>query len=163
MEYTDLPSNPGAKPAEITPRTEKTYHVSRGDPILQETVETVLDAFYGLEHDKNPPHPDQKEIATVGLQWVQTLLNKNKDYGSTVFDSPTLAPGLPPASAILVRMSDKVSRIANLLKLENECRGHSVASEPLEDSVQDLGAYCLLWLIARKRASNQPNGSKDDD
>lgn len=88
----------------------------------------------------NGDNPDQVRIARVGLDWIATLLAKNADYGSSVWKPPALKPTLSAGDAILVRMSDKVSRIGQL-----SGKGPQVA-ESLEDTVTDLGAYALLWL-----------------
>lgn len=87
---------------------------------------------------------DQRRIAQVGLEFVATLLAKNADYGSSVWNAPVLKPTLDTGDAILVRMSDKVARIASLSVKDAE------VSESLEDTIKDLGAYALLWL-ARPR------------
>lgn len=58
---------------------------------------------------------DQQRIAETGLTWLDLLLRKNKDYGSTVFRRPHLARHCDPATGILVRMSDKIDRLTNLL------------------------------------------------
>lgn len=87
---------------------------------------------------------DQKRIAEKVLDLGSTLLRKNADYGSSVWKTPVLAPNLPPRSAILVRMSDKVSRLERLLA-GNEAE---VKSESIEDTMKDLVAYGILWLAA---------------
>jgi hypothetical protein len=92
---------------------------------------------------------DQQRIAQVGLRWIELLLAKNRDYGSSVWKAPVLCPSLPVASAILSRMSDKVARIAQLTS-----QPASVRSETLDDTICDLGAYCLLYL-ARPRDNEQ--------
>lgn len=84
---------------------------------------------------------DQQRIAEVVAAWGSLMLRKNADYGSSAWRSPVLMPGLEPRSAILVRMSDKIERIGMLAKKEAEVR-----DEGLEDTIRDLGAYCLLWL-----------------
>lgn len=84
---------------------------------------------------------DQERIAIEGLRWLRLLLQKNQDYGSSAWNAPALCPNLPVAAAILVRMSDKVSRIAKLASTAPEVR-----DESLEDSIRDLGAYALLYL-----------------
>lgn len=89
---------------------------------------------------------DQERIAIEGLRWLKMLLAKNRDYGSSVWSAPVLCPNMPVASAILVRMSDKVRRLESLMR-NGEA---AVASESLEDTVSDLGAYALLYL-ARPR------------
>lgn len=89
---------------------------------------------------------DQRRIAEIGLDWVATLLDKNHDYGSSVWKSPVLKPEMDLGDAILVRMSDKVSRIVSLQNKEAQ------VDESLDDTVEDLGSYALLWL-ARPRGN----------
>jgi len=87
---------------------------------------------------------DQQRIALVGLQWITTLLKKNIDYGSTVWDTPILAPHLKDNEAILVRMSDKIARMNNLLTVKSNPK----VEESLEDTIRDLGGYALLLLAS---------------
>jgi hypothetical protein len=94
---------------------------------------------------------DQQRIAEVGLDWLVTILRKNRNYGSSVWKSPALSPSLPVLSAILVRMSDKVSRIAALMSGTQDEVGES-----LNDTIQDLGAYCLLYLAYRPEKEDAP-------
>lgn len=83
---------------------------------------------------------DQQRIAKTGIDFIETLLRKNSDYGGSAWQVPTLAPSLDVGTAILVRMSDKVSRINSLAKRP------AMVAESLEDTIKDLGAYALLWL-----------------
>jgi hypothetical protein len=83
---------------------------------------------------------DQKRIARVGLEWICLLLAKNSDYGSSVWKQPLLAPEVPADAAIRVRMSDKIERLRYLRFSAGEI------NESVEDTIRDLGAYCLLWL-----------------
>jgi hypothetical protein len=87
---------------------------------------------------------DQQRIAEAGIDFIETLLKKNRDYGSSVWENPVLAPQMPVSAAILVRMSDKVKRIASLSNKEPEVQ------ESFDDTVKDLGAYCLLYLARPK-------------
>lgn len=84
---------------------------------------------------------DQQRIATEAIRWAALLLRKNKDYGSSAWRSPMLAPDCDPGVAIRVRMSDKLNRLITLLSQRAE-----VASESIDDTMRDLGAYCLLEL-----------------
>lgn len=88
--------------------------------------------------------PDQRRIAEVGIEWVAMILAKNSDYSSSVWQPPVLKPDMSPGDAIYVRMSDKISRIASLQKSESQ------VDESIEDSIRDLGAYCLLQLARPK-------------
>ncbi len=94
-------------------------------------------------------NPDQRRIAVTGLEWLATLLAKNSDYGSSVWKPPALKPEMDAGDAILVRMSDKVARIASLQSKEAE------VDESLEDTIKDLGAYAILWLARPKEATYQ--------
>lgn len=88
----------------------------------------------------------QRRIAIEGIAWLATLLKKNSDYGSSAWNPPALHTSLSPGDAILVRMSDKVARIANL----NRPGQAASIKESIEDTIRDLGGYCLLWLIRPK-------------
>jgi hypothetical protein len=90
---------------------------------------------------------DQQRIAAEGVAWLALLLRKNHDYGSSAWRPPVLKPALDAGDAILVRMSDKVERIASLTG-----KGPAVG-ESLEDTIRDLGAYCLLWLSRPREPS----------
>ncbi len=85
---------------------------------------------------------DQQRIAKTGIAWVETLLRKNSDYGSSVWKTPVLAPDCDPAIAIRVRMSDKINRLQTLLAGKSA----EVSGESIDDTLKDLGAYCLLYL-----------------
>lgn len=120
-----------------------------------EEGEQLINVLYALgychfpnDHDEPIVSDSQTAIAEMGIAWIDTLLRKNKDYGDTVFSRPCLAPDLSPDAAIRTRMSDKIDRLINLLGGEKQ----NVA-ESIEDTVGDLGAYCLLWLINRKKNS----------
>jgi hypothetical protein len=91
---------------------------------------------------------DQMAIAQEVVRWGALLLRKNADYGSSAWKSPILAPDCDPGVAIRVRMSDKINRLASLLDRPGE-----VADESLDDTLRDLGAYCLLELARPGRHS----------
>lgn len=92
--------------------------------------------------------PAQKRIATEGIEWLELLLRKNSDYGCAVWDRPVLCPQAPARHAILVRMSDKIARIASLQGKMAEGGDMEVLGESFDDTIRDLGAYCLLYLSA---------------
>ena len=92
---------------------------------------------------------DQRDIALAGLQLVVKVLEKNADYGSSVFTPPVLAPHISATDALRSRQSDKVKRIIQLAALPPE-----VAGESLEDSLDDFAGYNLLDIVLRKR--NKP-------
>ncbi len=86
-----------------------------------------------------------RRIAETGLNWILLLLKKNADYGNSAMQVPILAPSLNNLTAIQVRMSDKINRLANLLRSSNP---GPLIDESIQDTMRDLGAYSLLWLIA---------------
>lgn len=88
---------------------------------------------------------DQKRIAEVGLQVIDLLLRKNRDYGSSAWTPPVLCPGTSIRDAIAVRMSDEVARIAKLNG------GPAEVAESLEDTVRDLAGYAILWIGAEAK------------
>lgn len=89
---------------------------------------------------------DQEAIAEEVVKWGAMLLRKNRDYGSSVWQSPILAPECTPGTAIRVRMSDKLNRLMTLLVQPPE-----VVNESIDDTLRDLGAYCLLELARPDR------------
>lgn len=98
---------------------------------------------------------DAKLIASTGVQWTLGILRKNLDYGSSVWHSPVLADGLDPGMAIRVRMSDKISRLQSLLSVKQPA-GRRVKDESIDDTIADLGAYCLLYLARPKVEADKP-------
>lgn len=74
-----------------------------------------------------------------------TLIKKYTDYGSSAFERPYLHPHIPVEDAILVRMSDKVNRLHNIMQ------NNAVCDETIDDTVLDLAGYCILFLANRKR------------
>lgn len=89
---------------------------------------------------------DQSRLSRVGLRWLDTMMRKNEDYGSAVWKTPVLCPGLPPGESIMVRMSDKISRIESIRSGKEVL----VEDEPLDVTIEDLGVYCVLYLARPK-------------
>jgi hypothetical protein len=104
------------------------------------TLERIIEARDGI-HGQH-----QQVIAAVLCEVGDTLLRKNADYGSSVFKSPVLCPQMPPDSSILVRLSDKVERLQNLLGGSEP----EVTAEPISDTMEDLIGYAVLWLTSQR-------------
>ena len=100
--------------------------------------------------------PSQSALAHTGVEIVSTLLRKNADYGDTAGRSPLLAPDLSPCKALLVRMSDKVARLANLISHGEP----SQVDESLRDTMRDLAGYAIRWLVANNTEID--NAAKDN-
>lgn len=102
---------------------------------------TVVDDLDRVREGLVDARDDQRAIAERGLAFVAMLLRKNADYGGSVWKRPILKPSLAPGDAILVRMSDKIERLAHMAGHEAE-----VADESYEDTMSDLAAYAILFL-----------------
>ncbi|MAH46983.1 hypothetical protein CMI37_14235 [Candidatus Pacearchaeota archaeon] len=87
----------------------------------------------------------QQRIARRGVEWIGLLLAKNQDYGDSVFKQPRLVPTATVGDAILVRITDKIERLESIV-----LQGPMVENESFEDTIRDLGAYCLLYLARPK-------------
>jgi len=72
---------------------------------------------------------------------------KNQDYATSSDPFSNFREcerfGVPAWKGVLVRMSDKWSRICNLV-------GKEAKNEPLEDSLMDLAVYSLICLLLYK-------------
>jgi hypothetical protein len=98
-----------------------------------------------------------------------SAIQKNFDYGSSIWQPPVIRPDLSVTSAIEVRMSDKIARIMALKGNQATVKG-----ETLFDTFMDLGVYCFMWLAAHQqgreesastgpeRSSDQGGDGKDD-
>jgi len=93
--------------------------------------------------DDIKPSPGQEAITREGQALLDLLLRKNRDYGNSAMTPPILAPTMTPREAIQCRMSDKVRRLERLLG-----GNQATVNESIEDTIRDLGGYCILWLAA---------------
>lgn len=66
---------------------------------------------------------------------------KNADYGDSVGE---LYDKLGDIS-FLTRISDKYYRLMNLVISENKQNYESI-----EDTIQDMANYCIIWLVERE-------------
>lgn len=87
---------------------------------------------------------DLEVIADQALILACTVIRKNMDYGSSVFQTPVLAPDMDVDAGIRVRMSDKIQRMVNLMD------GEGAVDESLMDTMGDLAGYAMLWMVAQK-------------
>lgn len=69
----------------------------------------------------------------------EMLLAKNKSYGDSATDPVRIFSDASPEEALLVRIDDKLSRIA---------RGREMVGD---DTILDLIGYLVLLRVARKR------------
>jgi (p)ppGpp synthase/HD superfamily hydrolase len=97
-------------------------------------------------------HARFKELTT---QMVDICEKKNKDYAN---QADALANfrrcerlGVTMLKGMLVRMSDKMERMGNLLD-----RPPAVEDEAIEDTAMDTAIYSLLFLIALEDKKRNP-------
>lgn len=112
---------------------------------LAADVLTSLNARLVFEAADGQRGDDQQRLAQAVLNLGATLLRKNYDYGSSAWKRPLLESSLPPATAIRVRMSDKIERIISLANKSPE-----VAAESMDDTLQDLVGYWILLQASPK-------------
>jgi hypothetical protein len=91
-----------------------------------------------------------KEFQKVTSDMLALTKKKNADYAgeSNPFANFQLIEKLGAASTeqgFVVRMSDKLQRISNLISRPNQ-----VADEKIEDTLLDLSIYSILFLIFLK-------------
>lgn len=77
-------------------------------------------------------------ISEVCREVEALLLAKNEAYGNSALDPVRIFSRATPEEAILVRLDDKLSRLA---------RGHEY---PGDDTLLDLVGYLVLLLVARR-------------
>lgn len=118
-----------------------------------------------LQHSDDPPlrfeDPDLFLTLARRIQWQypsvawirlgEYLVTKNQSYGDSATNPiQIMAGGIPPHTLILVRMDDKLSRIA---------RGKEMTGETFEDAVTDFFGYVILYVKASLKPSEKGNTS----
>lgn len=81
------------------------------------------------------------------------LIAKNKDYAGEDFFKNLKACetfGVNAQLGIIVRMTDKLSRLSNLVETEPH-----VTDEKFEDTARDMINYCALLIALRKNYGNK--------
>lgn len=88
---------------------------------------------------------DQEDIARTGNALVELLLRKNRDYGSSAFQTCPLTPNSSAGDIILNRLWDKINRFIQLQRSDAE------VEETSDDTMRDLVGYGILWIVLRER------------
>ena len=70
----------------------------------------------------------------------QLFIDKNKDYGCSIFTTEPLCSSLCPMTAIRVRMNDKINRLSTLFNSDEAFR----VKESIEDTLNDLAVYSII-------------------
>lgn len=76
------------------------------------------------------------------------LIRKNANYGSAFEKRPCLIPAITPFGGLMVRLSDKFTRLATLLGGEPDTVGESI-----EDTLDDIAGYAILAKVLRRKAA----------
>lgn len=76
----------------------------------------------------------------------EMYIKKNADYGDSVGE---LYKKLGDIS-FLTRISDKYNRLMNLMCDYDGYKKKDVNYESVEDTIQDLANYCIIWLMERE-------------
>jgi hypothetical protein len=112
--------------------------------VKQMTAAEVIERF-------NPTHPTSQAFFDLCDQLKEMHRRKSSDYGSA--DDPLANirngaefVGIEPWRAAMVRLSDKVTRLATY------CRTGSLTFEGVEDTLFDLASYSLLTLLTHREA-----------
>ena len=87
---------------------------------------------------------DQELIKETMAAVTDLLLRKNRDYGSSFRKPGILSGALDAKSKLLVRIDDKIERLANLF---DKGADGDVADESVSDTVTDLIGYFVLLRI----------------
>lgn len=81
----------------------------------------------------------------------EMYIKKNADYGDSVGE---LYKKLGDIS-FLTRISDKYNRLMNLMCDYDGYTKKDVNYESVEDTIQDLANYCIIWLMEREMKNNK--------
>lgn len=94
------------------------------------------------QHKQQDVQAFERRIRELAAQVADTVIRKHKDYGRSGLQAPVLAPHIPPLDALLVRQSDKYSRLQNLLK-----KGTPEVKESILDTALDILGYDMLLAV----------------
>jgi hypothetical protein len=110
------------------------------------TAEEVMERFASL-------HPSSAAFKSALDEVWQMHRSKSHDYGSQHDPLANIRNGaefvgIEPWRAAMVRLSDKVTRLATFNRTGELCH------EAVEDTLLDLASYALLCLVLRRESSD---------
>jgi|694.fasta_scaffold89212_8 hypothetical protein len=130
-------SQPTIDPRYFVANTEETQHVSRGP-----TAAEVIERF------GSTTHPSSQAFYDLCDALKEMHRSKSNDYGCPTGTDPlanirngAAFVGIEPWRAAMVRLSDKVTRLATF-----NAKG-TLTYEGVEDTLVDLASYALLSLV----------------
>lgn len=65
---------------------------------------------------------------------------KNSDYGGSIYCTDPLCSDMDPTKSVLLRLNDKINRLASLLSNKR----YKVSSESFTDTLRDLAVYAII-------------------
>lgn len=86
----------------------------------------------------------------------EMYIKKNADYGDSVGE---LYQKLGDVS-FLTRISDKYHRLMNLMCDQDGYMKKEINYESIDDTIQDLANYCIIWLMERAMQEEKLDASK---
>ena len=92
----------------------------------------------------------------------EMYIKKNADYGDSVGE---LYAKLGDIS-FLTRISDEYNRLMNLMCDSDGYKRKDINYESVDDTIQDLANYCIIWLMERemkKEDNNEEAIDKEDE
>jgi hypothetical protein len=119
------------------------------EPAQQCAAEVLANVWRGDSLLRDDVHPTSREFFDLCDALKEMHFKKSSDYGSA--DDPLANirngaefVGIEPWRAAMVRLSDKVTRLATY------CRTGSLTFEGVEDTLFDLASYSLLTLLTHR-------------
>ena len=83
----------------------------------------------------------------------EMYIKKNADYGDSVGQLYSKLGDI----SMLTRISDKYNRLMNLMTKEGEQNYESI-----EDTIQDMANYCIIWLMERELKDHKDEPKKQE-
>lgn len=108
---------------------------------------------------------ERKDFATILDTMNQLSIKKDKDYAGDEFLSNFRVAkmlGVKPSMGAAIRLSDKWSRICQLVQKPNP----EVIDETIEDTLMDMANYCIIMILLLREengeTSKKTTGWSDD-
>ena len=114
------------------------------------SVSTTVSEKPIVEPPPPPPKTTADEIVEICDGIKALLLRKNAAYGDSALKPMRVFSRATPVEQIMVRLDDKLSRLA---------RGHALPDESLDDTLDNILGYLVLLKIAKRR-DTLPFGSR---
>lgn len=88
-----------------------------------------------------------KEHELICKELNKLYKSKNADYGDSVGELYSKLGDI----SLLTRISDKYNRLLNMLSNPDKEINH----ESLDDTIQDMANYCIIWMLEKRLVENK--------